>query len=172
MHIGSERFLGTFIRVIWLPLGSQPLFAPVRTPRASFGHSSTPCLLSAVFCPPESAPDIDHASHIPCHVPVGVTRRKSELDAVVGQHRVDLVGNSRDQGDQEGRSRCSSNSPGKLDEGEFAGAINGDIEVELAFGRPHLGNVDVEITASPPDTTGRAVNFMAAGCTADPRLFN
>lgn len=33
---------------------------------------------------------------------VGVARRKAELDAVIGQDRVNLVGNGGDQGDKEG----------------------------------------------------------------------
>jgi hypothetical protein len=34
----------------------------------------------------------------------------------------------------------------KLYEGKFAGAVDRDIQVQLAFGRPYLGNVDVEVT--------------------------
>ena len=44
----------------------------------------------------------EHVGHVSCRGPVGVARRITELDAVVGQDRMDLVGNSSDQGDQEG----------------------------------------------------------------------
>jgi hypothetical protein len=33
----------------------------------------------------------------------------------------------------------------KLDEGEFGRPVDGDEEVELAFGGSHLGDVDVEV---------------------------
>ena len=37
--------------------------------------------------------------------PVGVARREAELDAVVGQYRVNPVGDGGDQGDEEGGGR-------------------------------------------------------------------
>ena len=57
----------------------------------------------------------------------------------------DLVGDSRDQSIEEGRGRGPSRLPGQLNERELAGAIDRDIEVELAFGGLELGDVDVEI---------------------------
>ena len=75
---------------------------------------------------------------------IGVARRKTELDAVVRQDRVYLVGNSGNQCDEEGsggRAICSLNQP---HEREFASAIDGDEQVEFAFRRPHFGYVDVK----------------------------
>ena len=68
-----------------------------------------------------------------------------ELDAVVGQDRVDLVGNGLRRGGAGTRPAiivvalsCSSTI------GELAGPIDGHEEIELAFRGLHLGDVDVE----------------------------
>ena len=58
---------------------------------------------------------------------------------------MDLVGYGLDQGDQEGRGRGSAGLRNKLDEGEFAGPIDGHIEIELTFGGAYFGDVDVEV---------------------------
>ena len=58
---------------------------------------------------------------------------------------MDLVGNRLDEVPQEpGRDHLG----GLLVQfgiGELAGAVDGHEEIELAFGRLHLGNVDVEV---------------------------
>ena len=74
-----------------------------------------------------------------------VAWREGELDAVVGQHRVDLVWHGGDQGDQEGRSRGPASSGDGLDEGELAGPVDCYIQIELALGGSDLGDVDVEV---------------------------
>ena len=79
------------------------------------------------------AAHVEHVCHVTCRRTVRVSRRESELDAIVGEHGVDLVGNSRDQSFEEGRGGGPARLPQQLDEGEFAGAIDGDEEVELAF---------------------------------------
>ena len=76
--------------------------------------------------------------------PVGVARREAELDAVVGEHRVDAVRHGLDQGDEEGRRGDAGGALDQLDKGELAGAIDGDEQVELAFRGLRLGDVDVE----------------------------
>lgn len=43
----------------------------------------------------------EHVGHVSRRRSVGVARRIAELDAIVGQDRVDLVGDSSDEGDQE-----------------------------------------------------------------------
>ena len=58
---------------------------------------------------------------------------------------MDLVGDSRDQSFEEGRGGGPSRLPDQLHEGELAGAIDGDVEVELAFSGLELSNVDVEV---------------------------
>lgn len=55
-----------------------------------------------------------------------------------------LAGDSRDQSFEEGRGGGPSRLPDHLHEGELAGAIDGDVEVELASGL-ELSNVDVEV---------------------------
>ena len=70
---------------------------------------------------------------------------QGELDAVVGEHRVDFIWHYRDQGHEEGRRRGPARLSDDLDESEFACAINGDIEVQLAFGSLHLGDIDMKI---------------------------
>ena len=56
-----------------------------------------------------------------------------------------LVGDSLDQGCQERGRRHAIGFCDELHEGEFARAVNGDIEMQLALGGLHLGDVDVEI---------------------------
>jgi len=98
-----------------------------------------------VLDPILAAAHVEHVGHVGCRGTIGVARREGELDAVVGQYRVDFLGHSLDQGDQEGRGRCSTSPGDELNEGELAGPIDGDIEVEFAFGGAHFGNVDVEV---------------------------
>ena len=57
---------------------------------------------------------------------------------------MDLVGNRGDQGDEEGRGGNAIGPFHQLDEGELAGSVNGDEEIELALNGLHLGDVDVE----------------------------
>lgn len=74
----------------------------------------------------------------------GAARRKAELNAVIGQNRVDLVGNGSDQGDEEGPSRHPVGALDQLHEGELARPIDGHEQVELALGGLNLGEVDME----------------------------
>jgi hypothetical protein len=77
---------------------------------------------------------------------------------------VDLVGDSRDQSFEEGRGGGPSRLLDQLHEGELAGAIDSDIEVELAFSGLDLSEIDVEIAdrislelffeGLPPSTSG------------------
>src|SRR6185312_11842308 len=72
----------------------------------------------------------------------GAWRR--ELDAVVGQHGMDLIGHGLEEMAEEvARDPCGRLLV-QLDEGELRGAVDGDEQVELAFGRPDFGDVDVE----------------------------
>ena len=88
---------------------------------------------------------VEHVRDVLCRGAVGVARREGELDAVVGQYRVDRVGHGLYQGDEEGRGRRPAGLRDKLDEGELAGPVDRDIEIELAFGGADLGDVDVEV---------------------------
>jgi hypothetical protein len=44
-----------------------------------------------------AAAHVEHVGHVSCRRPVGVSRGIAELDAIVGQHGVDLVGYRLDQ---------------------------------------------------------------------------
>jgi hypothetical protein len=76
---------------------------------------------------------------------VDIAFARGELDAVVGQDRVDLVGHGLDQFAQElGRFHlaCAFHETSK---GELAGAVDSYEQPQLAFFRPHLGDVDVKV---------------------------
>src|SRR5262249_27026634 len=88
---------------------------------------------------------IEHMCRVPCRRTVRVARRESELDPIVGENRVDLVGDSRDQSFEEGRGGGPSCLPDQLHEGEIAGGIDGDVEIELAFSGLQFSDVDMEI---------------------------
>src|SRR5262245_59105908 len=89
------------------------------------------------------AAQIEHMCRVSWRRAVRVSWWESELDPIIGEDRVDLVWDSRDQSFEERRGFCSL--PDQLHERELAGAIDSDIEVELAFGGLDLGDVDVEI---------------------------
>ena len=91
------------------------------------------------------AAQIEHMRHVSCCRAIRVARRESEPDPIVGENRVDLVGNRRDQSVEEDRGEDPSCLLDQSHEGELAGTINGYIEVELAFSGLDLGDVDVEI---------------------------
>jgi len=99
-------------------------------------------MFDAVFL----AADIEHVRHVSSCRTISVARREGKLDAIVGEHRVDFVGNGRDQSFEEGCGGGPSRLPDQLHEGKLAGAIDGDVEVELAFGGLDFSDVDVEVT--------------------------
>lgn len=68
-----------------------------------------------------------------------------ELDAVVGEDRVYLVGNRLNEVAQELGCDHLGCPLVQLDIGEFAGPIDGHKEVELPLGGLHLGDVDVKV---------------------------
>ncbi len=67
-----------------------------------------------------------------------------EVGAVIGEHGMDLVGHSLDQGAQEVGcgARCCLGV--QFGEGELAGAVDGDEEVEFAFSGLNFCDVDME----------------------------
>ena len=50
-----------------------------------------------------------------------------------------------DQGFEEGRGRLGVGALDELHEGELRGPVDGNEEVELAFGSSHFGDIDVEV---------------------------
>ena len=76
--------------------------------------------------------------------PFGIAQRKAELDTVVGQPCVDLVGHGGDQLGEEGRRRHAIGFGDQLDEGKLAGPVDANEEKQFALGRLHLGDIDVK----------------------------
>jgi hypothetical protein len=58
---------------------------------------------------------------------------------------MDVVGDGFDQGLEKGGRRGPASLSDDLHESEFAYTIDGDIKVQLALYRLHLGDVDVEV---------------------------
>lgn len=53
---------------------------------------------------------VEHMRHVSCRRTVDIAWREGELDPIVGEHRVDLVGDGRDQSFEEGRGLRSFRS--------------------------------------------------------------
>lgn len=66
-----------------------------------------------------------------------------ELDAVVGQHGVDLERHGFSDGAQEVSGDPARGFLVQLHEGKLAGAVDGDEQVQLALFGADFGNVDV-----------------------------
>ena len=70
---------------------------------------------------------------------------RREVNAMVGQNRVDLVGNSPDDRPQEVTCYPRRHLLVQLDVGELRGAIDGHQEVEPSLLGADLGDVDMEV---------------------------
>ena len=92
-----------------------------------------------------AAAHVKHMGHVPGRWAIGVARWKRELNAIVGEHGVNFVRNGFDQRRQEDGGGRSTGLLHKLYEGKFAGPVDRNIQVQLAFGGPYFGNVDMEI---------------------------
>lgn len=68
-----------------------------------------------------------------------------ELDAVVRQDRVDLVGHSRDKIAQELSGHHLARPLMQFDIGELGGAVDGHEEADFSLASAHFGDVDMEI---------------------------
>ena len=101
-------------------------------------------LSQPMFDPVLPAAHVEHMRHVSRRRAIRVAWRESELNAVVGENRVDLIGDSRDQGLEEGGGRRPSSLFHQLHEGKFAGAVDGNIEVKLALSGLNLGDIDME----------------------------
>jgi hypothetical protein len=70
---------------------------------------------------------------------------RGELNAVVGEHGVDLVGDGRDQPQQEVSRDGGCGLLVQLDEGELRGSVDGDEHVQLALLGSHFRDIDMEV---------------------------
>lgn len=69
-----------------------------------------------------------------------------ELDNVIGEHGVDVVGHGSDEVAQELRRGGLDGLRVQLGIGKLAGAVDSDKHVELAFFGTYFGNIDVEVS--------------------------
>ena len=76
---------------------------------------------------------------------VSITSAIRELDAVIGQYRMEGIWHCLDQIAQELCSNHLACLGVEFGKSELRGSVNGHKQIELAFGCLHLGNVDVEI---------------------------
>ncbi len=88
----------------------------------------------------------EHARDKGCGRPTGVSRRESELYAIIGQDGVDFIGNGFDQCDKESRSGNAIGLFLQPDEGKFVCPINRDKEMEFSFSSLNLCDVDVKVS--------------------------
>lgn len=92
-----------------------------------------------------SACTIEHMHAQPCRGSIAARRQIAKLDAVVRQDGMNFVGDGLDQGLQESRSGMDVGAFLEVGESEFGCPINGNEELELAFGSLNLGNIDVKV---------------------------
>lgn len=76
--------------------------------------------------------------------PLPVLGQIGELDAVVGKHGVDTGWNRFNERFEEGNGSPRIGFFHQFNDGELRGSVDGHEQVELAFGRSHLSQVDVE----------------------------
>ncbi len=107
---------------------------------------------------------VGFADHIEAHRPgidgVAVPRLLCELNAVIGENGVDLIGHSVEQMLQELPGRLSVSRCNELSDGELGRSVNAYKEIELAFGRLHLCDVDME------EPYGVALELLSLGLVA------
>ncbi len=98
----------------------------------------------AVFDSMHETEPIERMSAEACRWSLAVLRQIGELDAVVGEHGMDAIRNGLDECFKE---RCCGSHIRLFDEfdhRELRGAVDGHEQVELAFGGPDLGQVDMK----------------------------
>lgn len=104
------------------------------------------------------------ADHVEAHWPgvvgVSVPGLLCELDSVVGQDGVDLMGHRFEHVKQELPSRLSVRCVNELGNSELGRPVDADEEVKLALGGLNLGNVDVK------EADGIALELLAPGFVA------
>lgn len=91
---------------------------------------------------------VDLADHVEAHLPricfVSIAGLLRELDADIREDRVDAIGDNFEQMLQELPCGLAICLVYQLRNRKLAGPVNADEEVELAFDRLDLGDVDVE----------------------------
>ncbi len=75
----------------------------------------------------------------------GLAAGIGKVNSVVGEHRVDFIGNSLDQREEKVSGDSCRGSLMQFDESEFRRAVDRHEHIEFALGGAHLGDVDMEI---------------------------
>ena len=101
------------------------------------------------FCQPAldavtGASAVERMASEPCCWSVTVLRKISELNAVVGEHSVDAVGDGLDQGFEEGGGCRHVRLHLQPHEGEFARSIDRHLKAQLAFRCADFSEINVE----------------------------
>ena len=95
--------------------------------------------------PVRSTEQIEHMGSPPGRRPLTVLRQVAELNAVIGENRVDRVRDNRDQVLQE----CGRGVPVRLlmelRERKLRSSMDRNEQIEFAFSGAHFGDVDVEV---------------------------
>ena len=76
---------------------------------------------------------------------VAIARAVGELNAIISEHRVDLIRHSGHQVPEELSRDHVVGVCMQLGIGQFACSSDGDKQAKLAFFRAHFGNIDVEV---------------------------
>ncbi len=132
-----------FVALVMIAFDGRFLDCPVH----AFDLTIGPRMLDfgqPMFDPIFPAAHVEHVRHVFCCWAICVARRESELDAIVGENRMDFVRDCCDQPFQKGGGRPSAGLLDQLHDSEFAGAIDSDIEIEFSLGGLHFCDVDVE----------------------------
>ena len=113
----------------------------------SFGLPVRPGMIElgeAVFDLVLLAPHGEHVRHVLSGCAIAIARREGELDAVVGQNRVDPIRNSLDQRFQERARRAPIRLLLKLGESQLGGSVDSDKEIQFALNTPDLGDINMK----------------------------
>jgi hypothetical protein len=104
------------------------------------------------------------ADHVEAHWPgvdgVAVPGLLCELNAVIGENGVDLIGHGLEQVLKELPGSLSVSCGNELSDGELGRPVDSHKEKELSLGGLHLGNVDVE------EAYGVALELLPLGLVA------
>ena len=76
--------------------------------------------------------------------PLPVLRQVGEVDAVISEHGVDAIWNGLDESFEEGGGSSHVGLFNQIHNNKLRGPVDRNEQVELAFGGPHLGQIDVE----------------------------
>ena len=80
-----------------------------------------------------------------CGWALAVLGQIGELDAVIGKHGVDVIGNGCNQSLKKCRRGAHVSTFNQFHEGELRGAVDGHEQIQLAFCGAYLGQIDMKV---------------------------